>query len=407
MLLNRIFLILVLLLGSSAVSVWGQSVLLQDSLPEGAASLCLDSVRRTDAVVITAPDDSVSSDVRKKIESEIHGADPWWKQMLRGRLSLSDTTVRYPRFIKFCVDVYNWGDRTFNSYDTTYVVGTGRRWKARLTSDNWVDSYALNLGKRMPIWILSDIYCNAGGYLQYMAVSMGYTFDLSNLIGNQPANHKKLEFGFNCARFNIEMHFWQNTGGSYIRKFGKYNEGHIFKKYFPGVYMKDFDVTGCFFFNNRKYSQGAAYNFSKIQKKSAGSWLIGFSYTNLDARLNFYQLPHILEPYLTVEKEDYRLHYNSYTVLTGYGFNWVLNPHLLLNFTVMPEIGITSCFDDSYEASKTLLALNFRGRTSLTYNLKDFFVCLVGKIDGTWYNSGATSIFSSVENLSLSTGIRF
>lgn len=130
----------------------------------------------------------------------------WWNLLKKGQLNLADTTVIYPRFLGFCVNVYNWADKTFNSYDTDYVTGTGRRWKARVVSDNWVDSYYLNIEKKMPVRMMSDLYCNAGAYIQYMAVSVGYSLDMSNIIGNKPSNHKKLEFGFNCARFNAEFH---------------------------------------------------------------------------------------------------------------------------------------------------------------------------------------------------------
>ena len=38
-----------------------------------------------------------------------------------------DSVATWGRFPKFCVDVYRWGDRTFNSYDSTDVVGTGKK----------------------------------------------------------------------------------------------------------------------------------------------------------------------------------------------------------------------------------------------------------------------------------------
>ncbi len=151
----------------------------------------------------------------------------WWNLLKKGQLNLADTTVIYPRFLGFCVNVYNWADKTFNSYDTDYVTGTGRRWKARVVSDNWVDSYYLNIEKKMPVRMMSDLYCNAGAYIQYMAVSVGYSLDMSNIIGNKPSNHKKLEFGFNCARFNAEFHYWENTGGTFIRPFGQFNNGRL------------------------------------------------------------------------------------------------------------------------------------------------------------------------------------
>ncbi|MDE5796559.1 MAG: DUF4421 domain-containing protein, partial [Muribaculaceae bacterium] len=147
----------------------------------------------------------------------------WWELLRHNQLNLNDSTVEWPRFLRFCLDVYKWGDVTFNSYDTTYVTGTGRRWKTRFTSENWADSYAMHIGKNMPIRMMGDIYSSIGAYLQYMAVSVGYSIDLTHLISNKPIDHKKFEFGFNCARFNIAMYYHENTGGTFMRKFGRYN----------------------------------------------------------------------------------------------------------------------------------------------------------------------------------------
>ena len=44
----------------------------------------------------------------------------------------------------------------------------------------------------MPMRLMGDIYCNLGAYLQYMAVSVGYSLDMSNIIGNKPILHKKM-----------------------------------------------------------------------------------------------------------------------------------------------------------------------------------------------------------------------
>lgn len=331
----------------------------------------------------------------------------WWKLFKKGKLNMADTTVIYPKFLGFCVKVYNWGDRVFNSYDSDYVIGTGRKWKARFVSDNWVDSYYLNINRSMPIRMMSDIYSNVGAYIQYMAVSLGYSFDVGSVTASQPTTHKKVEFNFNCARFNLEWHYWENTGGTFIRTFGKYKKGKLIKMAFPGVTQKTIGVNGMFFFNNRKFSMGAAYNFSKIQLRSAGSAVIGFNYNNLDINMNLAQLPEVLKPYLTIEPNDYRFHYNSYMLLGGYSYNWVISPILLFNISAFPEIGYTHTYEDSVEENNKLFAMGMKGQSSLTLNLGDFFICAVAKIDGNWYRSGSYSFFSSVENAQLSLGIRF
>ena len=331
----------------------------------------------------------------------------WWNLLKQGKLNMNDTSVIYPKFLKFCVDVYNWGDRTFNSYDPEYVVGTGKRWKARIVNDNWVDSYSMTLPQGFHTWMMSDLYSNIGAYLQYMAVSYGYTYDLSNIIGNGSTNHKKMEFGFNCARFNAELFYQENTGGTNVRRFGKYKKGHFFKENFPGLELHNFGVEAYYFFNNRRYSQGAAYNFSKIQKKSQGSFLIGFSYTNLRLSFDFTTLPENLLPYLTIPASYYLFHYNTYALLCGYGYNWVISPKFLYNITVMPAFGGSHCYEDSIEGAKWMFSMNIGARMSFTYNFGNYFLGIIGKMNGHWYKSGNYSLFSSVENFSANIGIRF
>lgn len=333
----------------------------------------------------------------------------WWLNQLRYNhtLNLKDTSIIYPRFVKFCVDVYNWGDALFNSYDPEYVVGTGKRWKARIVNDNWVDSYVMTLPKKLQANMLSNLYANLGGYIQYMAVSVGYTVDMGKFFGNNPLNHKKWEFGFNCARFNAEIYYQENTGGTFLRKFGKYNNGRLFKQDFPGLEMYNFGIEAVYFLNNKRYSHGAAYNFSKYQKRSQGSWIAGFSYSNVKLRFDFSKLPADLLPYLTIPAESYLFHYNSYSAVIGYGFNWVIKPRLLYNFTVMPAFGVGHCFEDSLEGEKYMFAMSIGSRMSLTYNLGNWFFSLIGKMNGHWYKSGTYSLFSSVENFSANIGFRF
>ena len=70
------------------------------------------------------------------------------------------------------------------------MVGTGKRWKVRVLNDNWVDSYAMTLPGKMRTKMLSNLYSNIGGYIQYMAVSVGATYDLAKFFSNDPIQHK-------------------------------------------------------------------------------------------------------------------------------------------------------------------------------------------------------------------------
>lgn len=337
----------------------------------------------------------------------------WWLNRLKAHdLNLADSTVIYPKFMKFCVNVYNWGDEFFNGTDHEYVVGTGTRWKARFADDNWADTYMLRLPDNLRINMLSDVYSNAGAYIQYMALSLGYSYDMSTLFGINGANHKKLGFGFNCARFNIELFYNENDGGTHLHKFGDYKDPdhrHLDLR-FEGVELSTWGVTAAYFLNHRRYSHGAAYNFSKFQRRSQGSWLVGFSYTNLKMNFDFSQLPPELLPLLTVPAINYKIHYDSYAAIGGYAYNWVIAPRWLYNITVAPSLGLSHCYEDSEGGEKWMFSANFSARTSLTYNFGrryNWFLCAYAKLNGSWYRRGTFSIFSSIINFSATVGIRF
>ena len=259
----------------------------------------------------------------------------WFRQLADTHFNFKDTTIRYPKFVGFLVNVYNWGDEFFNGTDPEYVQGTGRRWKVLVKNDNWLDSYLMDFD-HMNMRMMSDIYMGAGVYVQYMAVSVGYMLDMSNIIGNKPMNHKKLELGFNCQRFNIEAFYNENTGGTYLRSFGDYKGGRLIRKEFPGLKLKQYGIHGYYFFNNREYSNGAAYSYSRIQKRSAGSFILGFGYSNLDINLDFRTLPYPLKLFMKIPIQPYVFHYDTYNLLIGYGYNWVFKRNFLFNITALP-----------------------------------------------------------------------
>ena len=254
----------------------------------------------------------------------------------------------------------------------------------------------------------SNVYSNLGAYIQYMAVSVGYSYDLKKLFKKEEPGHKKFEFGFICALFNAELYYHENNGGVYIRKFGDLNDGKLIKEHFPGVSMNTLGFDVYYFFNNKKYSQGAAYNFAKYQLKSQGSFMIGFTLTNERLNFDFSKLPPSLKEKLpNADVTNYYFHYNSYALLAGYGYNWVIAPKLLFNATVMPSVGFSHYYEDSLEGNKYLLSLNIQGRISLTYNLGNYYFGLFGKMNGHYYKQGKMSLFSSIENFSAYVGLRF
>ena len=338
-----------------------------------------------------------------------HDRDYWYKAMVRGKLDMKDKEVNYPKFVKFCVDAYNWADKTFNSYDSAYVVGTGKRWKLFFKNDNWVDSYAMNMQEGgTPVRMLSDPCCNIGGYISYMAVSLGYMFDAGYIFFGQPVTHNKFDFNFTCALLSANVYYNKNTGGTNMHRLGDYNERKWFKHKFDGLKLESYGIDVYYFFNNKRYSHGAAYNFSKIQKRSAGSLIAGLTVSSQDVDIDFSGLSDDMKSYLPEpDKQDYRFRYYDYCLVAGYGYNWVISKHWLFNISALPSFGFKHCLDSSVEGNTDLFSLNIKGMFALVYSHRDLFVGLHGKMDGHWYASRQYNFFNAIENLSLTAGVRF
>ena len=171
--------------------------------------------------------------------------------------------------------------------------------------------------------------------------------------------------------------------------------------------MVSFGIDAYYFINHRKYSQGAAYNFSKYQKKNAGSFIVGFRYGNRDITLDFTTLPENLKPYLKIPAQKYKFHYSNYCLMAGYGYNLVFGHNWLFNATAIPAVGVNRSFLDSLEGRQYMLSLGIKGKMSLTWNISDIFLGMQTSFDGSWYRSSDYSLFSSIEDLAVSVGVRF
>lgn len=331
----------------------------------------------------------------------------WWRLLRKGQLDMKDTTVVWPRFLGFCVKVYNWGDRVFNSYDSDYVEGTGKRWKAFITNDTWMDSYALHTGHSNNILMSSDGYDVLSGHLSYMAVGLSYSLDLTNIIGNKPLLHKKMDLQFSCARFSADAYYNENTGGTFLRRFCDYKQGEFFKYPLEDMKLKQWGIDVYYFLNNRRYSQGAAYNFSKLQRRSAGSLIFGISVSNIDLSVDFSRLPAEILKYYTYPERAFNINYNDYCLIIGYGYNWVFARNFLFNASILPMVGYKHMMPGSFDSGERVFSIQPKGKMSVTYNLGNIFFSAIGKFDSHWFLKRDISIFSTVTSGSLATGVRF
>jgi hypothetical protein len=337
--------------------------------------------------------------------------DYWRRAIVNGEWSFfTDPTVKLPLVLNLGRKAYNFYTKAFNNYDTTYVVGIDTDFKVTLINNNWLDSYGgMIANNNMKIFMHSDINSSVGIHFSYLGIGYTYMFDLDNVFGRDPTRHSKWDISFATSRFSFEAYKSRNSGTVTIERFGDYNNKRSAKQKFTGLRQKTSGFDMYYFFNNRKYSQAAAYSFSKLQKRSAGSFILGFLVSTQNVDIDFSDLPEEMIDFLPGggEYPYYKYHHRSYSFLLGYAYNWVFHRKWLLNITAAPSIGWNHSFDDSVDGKRDMPGLDLRGRLGLVYNAGKFFYGLQFVIDAHLYHSKDHNFINSQEDLTFTAGFRF
>lgn len=334
----------------------------------------------------------------------------WIQQLFQTNFHINDPRIKYPRFPRFCLKVYNWGDKTFNSYDPDYVQATGKNWKFLVKCDAWNQSfrYVFDLFNRDNVEIRSKANVDLGMTLQFMAVGLTYTRAMDESIYGSKNKRHTFEFSFTCSRFSIEALSRHTEGGAYIDRFGTYSDGQRIHMPFEGLETSTTSLTGFYFFNHKRYSQSAAYAYSKYQLRSAGSWLGGLQWAHKKMIMDFSDLSDEMKEsnpeFPLISTYDF----NEYSLLGGYAYNWVINKHFLFNITAMPCLGYRkSELHSENRQSRELITANMLGRASLTYNNGMLFVGIVAKFNGGFILNRHYSLFNSTQTGNAIVGLRF
>lgn len=324
-------------------------------------------------------------------------------------LSLSlDSIATWGKFPRFVVNTYRWGDRFFNGYDTTYVQGTGYKFNVKLTADSWLDGYSFTLPNNTNIYMRSEPSTSAGLYLTYLAVTAGYDINFSKLFGGVDRSRHRWRFGFNCMLFAAEVYMVKNDIGSTIKRFGDKGDPTRYNLHFNGINNSTWGLDAYYFFTHKRYSEAASFNFSRVQKRSHGSFYTGISIYTQKLDFNFNALPPNLLSKLPDDWPNHRYSVNThnYAIRVGYGYNWVFKPKWVFGISASPIIGIRKGFVNS-EIEKTSLSLYNRLKMSVVWNSNRWFMGVLGKFDLAIVNDKKTTYAGGVLSGEAVVGYRF
>ncbi len=321
-----------------------------------------------------------------------------------------DSIATWGRFPRFCVNTYRWGDRFFNSYDSTYVQGSGKRFNVKTKVDSWTDAYNFRFENDYRMEMLSHPSTTMGFYLTYMAVSMGYDMNIGKYFNGGLQARKRFNLQFNCSLFALEYYTLSNDIGTNISRITAPGQSRRVNIDFQGINTSMWGIDLYYFFNHKHYSQAAAYYYSKIQVKSSGSLFAGLSIWGQHYSFDFWDL--------TKEPEFPQLPYSwgylydvknkNIAVKFGYAYNWVFHPGWCMGLSESPTAGVRRGYVNTPGHDDTSFVMSNIARFSVVYNHhKKWFFGVVGRADtGIIYDNEHTLLTNNL-SVEVSAGFRF
>lgn len=273
--------------------------------------------------------------------------------------------------------------KEFNAVDTTFISPNLYNLAFMLEHSSWYEYYRLgsnsNNGEQS-ISFSPNANFKLGVYFGWRWIFLGYSFDVKVIFGGHKNKAKKTEMALNLysSKFGVDL-YWRKTGSDFkIRSYNGFQLNTPTKNMdFNGFQSKIKGLNAYWIFNYKRFSYPAAYSQSTNQRKSAGSLMAGFSYSQHNISFDYDKLPTEMRDQLHNALLFKKVKYSDYSLCLGYGYNWVFAKNWVSNLSLLPAIAYkkSKINDTPQPHTHWIKDINFDliTRASIVYNNSKYF----------------------------------
>lgn len=167
-----------------------------------------------------------------------------------------------------------------------------------------------------------------------------------------------------------------------------------------------------------RFSYPAAYGQSTVQRRSCGTWKLGFICSRQSLDFDYTRLP---EPLVTGgetgvglydELKFSKIKYYDYSINFGYAYNWVFAPNMLCSVSLAPAAGCKSAKGEASGGRGVLFkrrTFNFDTitRMGLVWNTNRFFLGASSVVHFYNYNKSRFSVNNAIAVVNVYAGVNF
>lgn len=314
--------------------------------------------------------------------------------------------------------------RELDKVDTTYIEQDHYDWTVMGQNSQFYQvitmSAKMQNGEYQRLSFAPQPTLKIGPYIGWRWIFLGYTVDVSR--PEKAGKATAFNFSVYSSKLGADFVYIRNKNNYTLRR----------TKGFEGVGAHDYrgdNISGLsvytvsgnvyYVFNHRKFSYPAAYNQSTVQKRSAGSLIMGFRYDHQHMSFDYNKLPSALvdsingKTLLSDELKFTDLSYQDFCISAGYAYNWVFARNCLFAISATPALGYRKEKGKREKSEKLIenaigyVAFDFIGRAGLVWNTKKCFagVSFVTHVYG--YHRRHLNIANSVYYLNIYGGFYF
>ena len=308
--------------------------------------------------------------------------------------------------------------KEFNAIDTNYISPNLYNLAFMLEHSTWYEHYRLgNNAKNNPqsLNFSPSLGTKLGIYFGWRWIFLGYTFDVEDLLGRNKNKAKKKEMSLNIysSKFGIDL-YYRKTGSDFkLRSHNGFSDGTpLFRNFdFDGLQSEIKGLNAYWIFNHKKFSYPAAYSQSTNQRRSAGSFMVGFSYSQHNISFNYAKLPSPVLNQLNPGLQFNHIKYSDYSLGFGYGYNWVFAKNWVSNLSLLPGIGYkkSKIDDNDFKDESWIKDINFDliTRAGIVYNNAKYFIGASLVMHTYDYRKPNLSVTNSFGTLRIYAGFNF
>ena len=262
-------------------------------------------------------------------------------------------------------------------YDTNYIARPDARWTIKLRgnlSGADLQTIAKTYGLESKTKVMADCRGTLSMAVAYRGVGLGLAVNPAKLAGKNRdyefnLNSYSNRYGFDVVYLSSKtFHGHQQVGG---------NEIDVRK---GDISQQALNLNFYYAFNYRKFSFPAAFSQSYIQKRSAGSFMVGASFDGSKTKV-----------------KGMTIRLNELAVGAGYAYNLVPSSHLLFHLSALPTITVYS-HDYTKMKAETVDGETESPtiRNSMKYHFPSAIITSRAAVVYLWRNkfAGATAVYN-------------